>query len=347
MTVLSMPLNVSKPRPVPWRRMLWVAWRQHRPTLISVPAVLGVVALYLLVAGLRIHDDWWALLVCHPTNSSACGTLSQSFTQTDWTMSNTTLILMQLAPALIGAFAGAPVLARELETGTFRYAWTQGAGRTRSTIARLVLLSVMVVVVAAAIGELFAWFFQPAMENTGMSDLSALVFATRPVAFAAWTLLAFMFGVFFGMLFRRILPAMAVTLGVYLALDLLAWLVLRAHYLPALVTKNPSVLGNTTSAGLTWLSSTTSPWTLSTWYTTHSGSPASMSVVNSLLNQYRTTQHAIPEGQYLTQHGITTWWSYIPVSRFWPMQFIEAGWLLVLSILLAAGTVWLVRRRAA
>jgi hypothetical protein len=29
------------------------------------------------------------------------------------------------------------------------------------------------------------------------------------------------------------------------------------------------------------------------------------------------------------------------------MQFIEAGWLLVLSVLLAAATVWLVRRRAA
>jgi cbb3-type cytochrome oxidase subunit 3 len=29
------------------------------------------------------------------------------------------------------------------------------------------------------------------------------------------------------------------------------------------------------------------------------------------------------------------------------MQFVEAGWLLVLSALLIAGTVWLVRRRAA
>ena len=29
------------------------------------------------------------------------------------------------------------------------------------------------------------------------------------------------------------------------------------------------------------------------------------------------------------------------------MQFIEAGWLLVLSVALVAATVWLVRRRAA
>jgi hypothetical protein len=45
--------------------------------------------------------------------------------------------------------------------------------------------------------------------------------------------------------------------------------------------------------------------------------------------------------------GGTVWTRYIPVSRFWPMQFIEAGWLLVLSVLLVAATVWLVRRRAA
>ena len=42
----------------------------------------------------------------------------------------------------------------------------------------------------------------------------------------------------------------------------------------------------------------------------------------------------------------TQWWRYIPVSRFWPMQFIEGGWLLALSVLLIAATVWLVRHRA-
>ena len=47
---------------------------------------------------------------------------------------------LQLLPALIGAFAGAPILAREMETGTFRYAWTQGFGRTRWIIAKLALV---------------------------------------------------------------------------------------------------------------------------------------------------------------------------------------------------------------
>ena len=50
---------------------------------------------------------------------------------------------------------------------------------------------------------------------------------------------------------------------------------------------------------------------------------------------------------YLTHHGYTQLISYQPGSRFWPFQWIEGGWLLALSVLLIAATVWLVRRRAA
>ena len=50
--------------------------------------------------------------------------------------------------------------------------------------------------------------------------------------------------------------------------------------------------------------------------------------------------------QCLVQHGFTFWTSYQPASRFWPFQWIEGGWLLALSVLLMAVTVWLVRRRA-
>ena len=51
--------------------------------------------------------------------------------------------------------------------------------------------------------------------------------------------------------------------------------------------------------------------------------------------------------QCFAQHGYTQLTSYQPVSRFWTFQWIEGGWLLALSVLLIAVTVWLVRRRAA
>ena len=43
----------------------------------------------------------------------------------------------------------------------------------------------------------------------------------------------------------------------------------------------------------------------------------------------------------------TQWTSYQPVTRFWPFQWLEGGWLLALSVLLITATVWLVGRRAA
>ena len=56
---------------------------------------------------------------------------------------------------------------------------------------------------------------------------------------------------------------------------------------------------------------------------------------------------AVAVAQCLTPHGYTQWTSYQPASRFWAFQWIESGWLLALSVLLIAVTVWLVRRRAA
>ena len=346
MTVLTMPAQPSQDaalRPVPWRRMAWVTWRQHRPTLISVPAVLGAIAVFLWIAGLKIHHDYAVLTTaCSSPSSNACGNLNSAFNSTDWTIGNTLNILMQLVPVLIGAFAGAPVLARELETGTYRYAWTQGFGRARWTVAKLVLIGVTVTAAAGAFSQVFTWFFRPFLAQEDLTVLQATVFDTRGIAFAAWTLAAFAIGVFFGMLFRRIVPAMAVTLGVYLGLALATW-GLRAHYPVALVSNNPGI------GGLGPFN-VHDPWVLSTWFTGPGGKPANQSVVNQVFALF--PHNGAPRvketlAQAFAQHGITEWWRYIPVNRFWPMQFIEAGWLLVLSVLLMAATVWLVRRRAA
>jgi hypothetical protein len=347
MTVLTMPAqsaqDTAAARPVPWRRMIWVTWRQHRPTLISVLAVLGAITVFLWIAGLDIHHNYAAMTACHPAGSTACQTLSSNFTNTDWTMANTLDILLQLAPVLIGAFAGAPLLARELETGTYRYAWTQGFGRARLAIAKLVLVAVTITVAAWAFSEVFTWFFKPFLGTSSLTVLGATVFDTRGIVFAAWTLAAFTIGAFAGMLIRRIVPAIAATLGAYLGLNLLAWLELRKFYPVSLVTSNSAFINNGPSGA-------NSPWVLSTWYTGPGGKPANQSVVNRVLALFPHNGPPLTKetpAQAFAQHHITEWFRYIPVSRFWPMQFIEAGWLLALSVLLIAATVWLVRRRAA
>ena len=44
--------NDTALRPVPWRRMAWVTWRQHRFALTGVAGLLGALAAYLLYTGL-------------------------------------------------------------------------------------------------------------------------------------------------------------------------------------------------------------------------------------------------------------------------------------------------------
>jgi hypothetical protein len=51
--------------------------------------------------------------------------------------------------------------------------------------------------------------------------------------------------------------------------------------------------------------------------------------------------------EYLTQHGFTQLTSYQPDSRYWTFQWIELGWLTVLSLLLLGASIWLIRRRPA
>ena len=271
MTILTMPAQPgqdtgAEPRAVPWQGMLWITWRQHRGLLISVPATFIVAVIVMLIEGPKIHHDYATLMACRPMASPACQQLSNYFNSTDWHEGNGVHVALLAVPVLLAMFAGPPILARELENGTFRYAWTQGIGRLRWTVAKLTFLGAMVTILAFVISQLFTWFFAPFLTTENMTVLSPSVFDARGVSYAAWTLTAFCMGAFLGMLVRRILPAMVATLGVYLALAAATWFYLRNHY---------------------------------------------------------------------------------PVSTFWPMQFFEADWLLILSVLLIAGTVWLVRRHAA
>jgi ABC-type transport system involved in multi-copper enzyme maturation permease subunit len=357
MTALTAPARPEEDdaslRPVPWRRMAGVTWRQHRFALLGVVTLLGALAVYLWIAGLQLHRAYAAAIACHPASSPACLDLVNTFNGMGTFLANGSII--QALPVLIGAFVGAPVLARELETGTYRYAWTQGFGRWRWTLGKLVPLAVAVTTAAGAFGALLSWYYQPYFatpghQALGLSQTSAFnggLFDLREVAFPAWTLAAFAIGALAGMLIRRVVPAIAATLAVYAGLAFAAGVFLREHYLTPLLTTNLTVPG--------------SAWILSQWWT-KGGTTLSQSTIQQVMEPvFRRLMPAVPPDQvhlyklptllnaehYLTQHGYTYWTRYQPGSRFWPFQWIEGGWLFALSALLIAVTIWAVRRRAA
>jgi hypothetical protein len=70
LTATMQPL--IRPRRVPWWRMAWIVWRQHRLTVAGIGAVLGALALYVLVTGLQMRDAHAAAVACQPAESDLC-----------------------------------------------------------------------------------------------------------------------------------------------------------------------------------------------------------------------------------------------------------------------------------
>jgi hypothetical protein len=353
MTAQTMPARLgegdARLRPVPWRRMAGVTWRQHRIALAGAAVLLGALAVWLWIIGTRLHHAYAAAVACHPASSAACQGLVGAFNGMDDYLAGATTpggVFLQLAPVLIGAFAGAPVLARELETGTFRYAWTQGFGRWRWALAKLVLLAVALAAATGACGTVVSWYYQPYFASgnqaLGLDQIPPLVtlFSLRGVAFPAWTLAAFVIAALAGMLIRRVVPAIVATLAVYAGLAVAAAGFLREHYLAPLATSSMNVPGTA--------------WIISQWWTKDGRFAFAGGPPINLLTQFCSS---LPSGsgkpsqetfaQCLAPHGYTMWTRYQPASRLWPFQWIEGGWLLALSALLIAATIWLVRRRAA
>ena len=269
-------------RPMPWRRMAWVTWRQHRSALIGVAVLFVGISLGLWLAGVHLHNAYAAAVTCRPASSFACNNLVNTFNGMYGFLTNG--LILQVVPALIGAFVGAPVLARELESGTFRFAWTQGFGRWRWTLAKVAALGLVVTAAAGALSVLFSWYFQPYFVAGGQalyvskelpigasSPFAPGLFDLRGVSFAAWTLAAFAIGILAGVLIRRVVPAIVATLVIYTGLAFAAGGFLRQHYLAPLVTSSLNI--------------PSSAWVISQQWLTTSGRPASQVALSQLLQR--------------------------------------------------------------
>ena len=75
MTALRVPARPDSEgdaglRPVPWRRMAGVTWRQHRIALAAVGVLLGALAVWLRIIGMPLHHAYAAAVACHPASSA-------------------------------------------------------------------------------------------------------------------------------------------------------------------------------------------------------------------------------------------------------------------------------------
>ena len=344
--------TVESGRPSRRARLVWVTWRQHRATLIGLILFVVVMAAYTAVYGLRMHGTHSFRCVGPGTEPVQCQVLLQA----------TYAVLFSgfLIPVALGMFVGAPLLAREYSAGTARFAWTQGAGRIRPTLAKLILLGLAVLAAAVILGWLNRWAVEPPAGQSPAvtSGWNPLLFASAPVTGAASALLCYAAGVLAGALTWRVVPAMVATAAAFAALSLFAygrlyyWMLgfgtLRTTYPGFGVSQLTGRAANLHAPGGRFnlhqaVSSTAYSngpavrWLDQGWYADAHGHPLrGAALLRVIHHPWR-----------LAQFHDTFWATYQPVSRFWLFQSAQASAELLLALILGALAIWLVQRRIA
>ena len=158
--------------------------------------------------------------------------------------------LLLVAPALIGVFWGVPLLARELETGTFRLVWTQSVTRRRWLAVKLALVGGASLIVTGLLSWAVTWWSGP-VDRVTLDRFSAPVFSERDLVPLGHAAFAFAVGVALGLLLRRSVPAMAATLAVFVGarLGFTQWV--RPHLMAPVHQTVPLTSAAVGSAGIT------------------------------------------------------------------------------------------------
>jgi ABC-type transport system involved in multi-copper enzyme maturation permease subunit len=207
------------------------ALRQFRAQGLWGLGALVVVAVVLAVTGphlVHVYDS--AVSACRAAGGSGPACINDT-AHTDRAIHIGLMTLVLTAPALIGMFWGAPLVGRELETGTFRLAWTQGIPRPRWLATKLTVVGGASALAGAALGLMGSWWASP-IDALNQNRFSPSLFALHGFVPGAYALFAFVLGTTTGVLFRRTFPAMAVTLVGFIGSRLLVTYWVRPYLLP-------------------------------------------------------------------------------------------------------------------
>jgi len=316
--------------------MTWVTWRQYRYQSALAVALLAALAVALMISGLHAAWVWHsALAACAKDNS--CGNLNLSLSSPAFT---TLVVATSAVPLLPGLFWGAPMVASELEAGTNQFAWTQSITKRYWLAVKACWLLFAAAVLAGAVSAIVTWWSSPynAYNADGFESNRFDVTDIVPVSYAIF---AMALGICAGLLLRRTIPAMAVTLAGFAGVRVLISQWLRLHYMTP-VTVYYNLAGNWSPRGayLGVSQGIVGPNGQSPPAATNGANFNGVSVPAECQNSNNIAS-------CLAAHGYRGYLSYQPASRFWAFQGIETGIFVVLAAVLLAVTFWVLKRRDA
>jgi hypothetical protein len=349
--------------------MIWVAWRQFRTQAWVTLGLLAAFAVLVLVTGLHLHDVYSSLGGAHCSVRNDCGQLTRHDRQLADLLGPALLAI----PALLGMFWGAPLVARELESGTYRLAWTQSITRRRWLSGRVLVVGVAALAVAGLASWLVSWWFAP-LDAVNMNRFAPSAFTARGTVAVGYAGFAFALGVASGALTRRTLPAMAATLiGFVVArIAFTLWVrprLLATRHVRFSLTQGQDVgfVGNPSSVTVfaasptipnAWATSATlvdrSHHTLTT-VQLHDLLARSCPTIAAGLPQHPGAVTKSPAGLggglfvpclHALSHHLQLLVAYQPPGHYWLLQALETVLFLTAGLLLIATTTWLLGRRA-
>jgi ABC-type transport system involved in multi-copper enzyme maturation permease subunit len=206
--------------------MLWLPYRQHRAQILVTVGLLAALGILLLVNGIQAagsvaRDGYFDALRVY-------------------------LSWLPVLPMAVGIFWGAPLLTAEYTHGTTRLAWTQSVSRTQWLTVKLGFLSLLVTAAGLAYGAMIqAWLdvFEGNVSADRFGDLA--FFSMTGVAAGAWWLFGFLLGAAAGAVVKKALPAMAITIAVFV-LVMIGLFNFRSGYATPVLIRPEATMGSMT-----------------------------------------------------------------------------------------------------
>ncbi|MET7748821.1 ABC transporter permease subunit [Micromonospora sp. NPDC005367] len=329
--------------------MIWLTWRQHRRQALFTLVGLVVLAALMIPTGLMMRASYAdkGLAEClrvlnavqpDPERARSCSRALSQFADQFSSMSLIGVLFLVL-PLIVGLFWGAPLVAREVEQGTHRFAWTQGVGRRQWALVKFGFVAIVAVVVAVVYGLGMSWWATPLTGAAQQSRFDVFFFDMQGVAPIGYTLFAIALGVCAGVFWPRMMPAMAVTLGGFVGLRILLTVLARPHYLPP-ETRAIPIQGTIGEPG-----GALGDWILEKGIRNAGGrmvlsdAQAACSAATGPAGGKCPPIAEFGEGAY-------NWQLYQPADRFWLFQGIESGIFVALAAVLLYLAVRRIRRVA-
>ncbi|GIG67842.1 ABC transporter permease subunit [Phytomonospora endophytica] len=342
--------------------MIRLTWRQFRGAALLTFAGLALLGIALGLTGAGLADDYADGLAAAGGNCnspfSSCNDFIQNFAQDNQYGFLGTMLLLLLLPALIGLFWGAPLITRELESRTLWLIWNQSITRKRWLTVKLVVVGLASMLAAGAAAAIVNWWATPVDKASALDwpRMAPLLFPTRGIVVIGYAAFAFALGVTIGMLVKKTLPAMAITLLIFAAVQVAMPILVR----PNLATPVTETLTYTSDNlddvslsgdGTIHLSAKlpeTGSWILSNQTVDSAGNPAGefitlpADIMAGPCSREKTMEECVAAVSAL---GYKQELVYQPIGRFWPFQWAELGIYLGLAAGLSGFCFWWVRKR--